>query len=276
MPPRQARLPTLALAAVTAVTAVAIWAAPATGLPAGEPASVTIQSYAGNQVTSNDIEVQLLLTWPAGADHVQVGNGDGSTQTLAVADVVSWQLVPLPSTSAGATRTVTVTFTGADLAPVTVSDDILLDTKPARLPVQRLFQNGKGWFLGAQPEDDGAGVSAIALLGSTGQPLTGQVLCSATLCDHQATVTFFLDHVRPRQARITDAAGNAKAVRLVRRTTRCDVTAASYPVFKPADRFYDCVRPGQRCTPDDGHYWNRSDYVRCRKVAGRFRVVERG
>jgi hypothetical protein len=74
---------------------------------------------------------------------------------------------------------------------------------------------------------------------------------------------------------LTDAAGNTKAVQLVRRATRCDAADGTYPVFELADRHYDCVRPGQRCNPDDGHFWNRSAYVRCREVDGRFRVVAR-
>jgi hypothetical protein len=245
---------------------------PVAALPTGD-ASVTVQSYTGNVDTTTSIAVQLLLVWPEGADHVVVTNGDGNAQTFAVADALGWQLVPLASTSPGENRTVTVTYTGPGIASVTRSDSILLDTKAPRLPVQRLFQNGKGWFLAATAEDDGAGVSGISLLGRTGAPIAGSVVCSAPLCGAQSTQAFFLRRARPRVARLTDAAGNTKAVQLVRRATRCDVADGTYPVFELADRYYDCVRAGQRCNPDDGHFWNRSAYVRCREVDGRFQVI---
>ncbi len=258
---------TTAVPAVVAAAEVAPAAAP------GAPA-VTVQTYGGGTVTTTSIQVQLLLSWPAGADQAAVTNGDGTTQTFAVADVLDWQLLS-PTKAPADTRTVTVTYTGPGLAPAAASDSILLDVRPPRLPVQRLFQNGKGWFLATEVEDRGAGVRGIALLGSTGAPITGTDVCSLALCPPIADVPFFLRTARPRVARLTDAAGNVKAVQLVRRATRCDLAEGEYPVFTMADRFYDCVQQGDRCRPDDGHFWNRSAYVRCRTVAGKRRVVLR-
>jgi hypothetical protein len=247
--------------------------APVGALPPGDPASVSVQSYAGNPDTTTSIAVQLLLVWPDGADQVAVTNGDGVLQTFPVADSLSWQLASISSTSPGENRTVTVTYSGPAIAAVTRSDTILLDNKPPRLPVQRLFQNGKGWFLAATAEDGGAGVAGISLLGGTGAPITGLVVCSAPLCPARTTQAFFLRKARPRVARLTDAAGNVKAIGLVRRSTRCAVANERFPVFTLSPGYYDCVRPGDRCTLDDGHFWNRSAYVRCRPVAGKLRVV---
>ncbi len=258
----------LALAASAAVVPTAAGQAP--GVPA-----LTVQSFGGNNTTTASIQVQLLLTWPDGADHVVVTNGDGQSQTYPVSDVVTWQLLAPTPQSAGDTRTVTVTYSGPSVT-ATVSDSILLDVQPPRLPVQRLFQNGKGWFLATSAEDGGAGVRSIALLGSSGQPITGTDLCTLVLCPPTADEPFFLKSARPRFARLTDAAGNTKAVQLVRRATTCSTADESYPVFSMEDRYYDCVRVGQSCRPTDGHFWNRSAYVRCRKVDGRFRVVARG
>jgi len=44
-------------------------------------------------------------------------------------------------------------------------------------------------------------------------------------------------------------------------------------VFTLDAGYYDCVEAGDRCRQDDGHFWNRSAYVRCREVDGRLRVV---
>jgi hypothetical protein len=254
----------LAGAALAAVPADA-------ALPPGD-ASVAIQSYSGSIDTTTSIAVQLLLVWPDGADQVAVTNGDGVVQTFPVADALSWQLTPLAPTSPGDARTVTVTYSGPGIA-VTRSDTIVLDSKPPRLPVQRLFQNGQGWFLAVTAEDAGAGVSGMSLLGGTGAPITGLVVCSAALCPAETTQAFFLRKARPRVARLADAAGNVKAIGLARRSTHCSVANKRYPVFTLSPGYYECVRAGDRCKPDDGHFWNRSAYVRCREVDGRFRVV---
>jgi hypothetical protein len=247
---------------------------PADALSVGDP-SVTIATYSGATDATTSIQVRLLLVRPEGADSVQVTNGDGITQTYAVADSLDWQLVPPASSAAAEIRTVTVTFTGPSIAGVVRSDTILVDMQAPRLPVQRLFQNGKGWFLASRIEDRGTGVRSIALLGSTGAPITGVDVCALTLCPATADVPFFLKRARPRMARLTDAAGNAKAVRLVRRATSCAQDAGRYPVFTLADGYYDCVEAGDHCRQDDGHFWNRSAYVRCREVDGRRRVIVR-
>ena len=83
----------------------------ADALSVGDP-SVTIATYSGATDATTSIQVRLLLLRPEGADTVQVTNGDGITQTYAVADSLDWQLVPPASKSAAETRTVTVTFTG--------------------------------------------------------------------------------------------------------------------------------------------------------------------
>jgi hypothetical protein len=141
------------------------------------------------------------------------------------------------------------------------------------LPIQRLFQNGKGWFLATEVEDRGTGVRSIALLGRTGAPITGLDVCALSLCPQTAAEAFFLKRARPRLARLTDAAGNAKAVKLVRRATTCSQEAGRYPVFTLDPGYYDCVEEGERCVRDDGHFWNRSAYVRCWQVDGKYRVV---
>jgi hypothetical protein len=253
------------------LTALGAVPGPAVALPAGEP-SVTIATYAGATDATTSIQVQLLLVWPSGADHVSVTNGDGTSQSSSVVDSLGWQLVsPTPGTAAE-TRTVTVTYTGPGVAVVS-SDTILLDVQPPRLPVQRLFQNGKGWFLATEIEDRGTGVRSIALLGQSGAPIAGLDVCVLSLCPPTATEAFFLKRARPRLARLTDAAGSSKAVRLVRRATTCAQDAARYPVFTLDADYYDCVEAGDRCRQDDGHFWNRSAYVRCREVDGKFRVV---
>ena len=245
---------------------------PAAALPPGDP-SVTIATYASAMDTTTTIQVRLLLVWPAGADQVAVTNGDGTSQTYAVADSLDWQLTPPTPKTPAETRTVTVTFTGPSVASVVRSDTILLDVRAPRLPVQRLFQNGKGWFLATQVEDRGSGVRSIALLGRTGAPITGLDVCALSLCPPTAVEAFFLKRARPRLARLTDAAGNAKAVQLVRRATTCPQDDGRYPVFTLDAGYYDCVEEGDRCRPDDGHFWNRSAYVRCREVDGKLRVV---
>jgi hypothetical protein len=245
---------------------------PAAALPPGEP-SLTITTYAGGVDATTSIQVRLLLVWPAGADQVVVTNGDGASQTFPVADSLDWQLVPVAPDRPAETKTVTATYTGPGLASVVTSDSILLDTLAPRLPVQRLFQNGRGWFLATRVEDRGSGVRSIALLGKTGAAITGVELCSSSLCPPVTDLPFFLKRARPRVARITDAAGNSKVVRLVRRATTCSQAGARYPVFTLEQGYYDCVRDGERCRPDDGHFWNRSAYARCRKVAGHYRVV---
>jgi hypothetical protein len=249
--------------------------APAVSLPAGEP-SVTVVSLSGNQSTTTDIAVQLVLVWPSGAEQATVDNGPGTaSQTLLVADVVSWQLVPLGELEPGATRTVTVTFTGPSIAASSASDSIVLDTRPPRIPRQRLFPNGNGWFLAVRADDPGTGVRSVAVLGRTGQPLQTSGTCAADPCVTSTLQTYFARNARPRTVRVTDGAGNAKAKTLVRRATTCSAPDGRYPVFKATDRFYDCAEAGDRCNPDDGHFWNRSAYVRCRKVDGRYRVVVR-
>jgi hypothetical protein len=238
---------------------------PAVALPAGEP-SVTIAGIDGNQETTTGIAVQLSLVWPAGAEQVTVDNGPGTaTQTLPLADVVSWQLVPLGATEPGATRTVDVTFTGPSIGPTTVSDSIVLDSRPPRIPRQRLFPNGHGWFLAIRADDPGSGVRSVAVLGTAGQPLQSTVTCTTLPCPSSTLQTYFARRARPRTVRVTDGAGNAKATSVVRRATTCSPPAGRYPVFKPTDRFYDCVEVGDHCKPRDGHYWNRSAYVRCRQ-----------
>jgi hypothetical protein len=266
IPGRLALLPLL----VTALAASPL-PAPASAVP-GAP-SVTVQSLTGNPETTTSIAVHLLLTWPAGAEQVTVTNGDGAFATYAVVDSLDWQLTPVPAKTAAQIKTVTTTYTGTAIASVTVTDSILLDVQGPRLPEQRLYQNGKGWFLAAQVEDRGAGVASIALLGRTGAPITSTVVCADPLCPAVATEAFFLKRARPRLARLTDAAGNAKVVALVRRATRCSVADGSYPVFTLGSGYYDCVQGGDRCRPDDGHFWHPSAYVRCRLVHGRNVVV---
>src|SRR4029079_15306554 len=93
------------------LTALGAVPGPAVALPPGEP-SVTIATYSGATDATTSIQVQLLLVWPSGADHVSVTNGDGTSQTSSVVDSLGWQLVsPTPGTAAE-TRTVTVTYTG--------------------------------------------------------------------------------------------------------------------------------------------------------------------
>ena len=82
--------------------------------------------------------------------------------------------MPPASNAAAETRTVTVTFTGPTIAGVVRSDTILVDMQAPRLPVQRLFQNGKGWFLASRIEDGGTGVGSIALLGQHRGPDRGR------------------------------------------------------------------------------------------------------
>jgi len=261
------------LLATTSVATSALTAVPASSAPGA--ASVTVQNLAGGVDTTSDISVRLVLTWPAGADQVTVGNGDGTTQTYAVADVLGWQLTPVSTGQPAETKTVTVTYTGPGISPTTSGDSILLDTVAPRVPEQRLYQNGKGWFLAVRAEDAGTGLRGFALLGRTGQPITGRVVCSTPLCASPVTEAIFLAKARPRHVRVVDGAGNAKVVQLVRRATRCSIAEERYPVFTLGPRFHDCYSPGVRCHPDDGHFWNRSAYVRCREVDGRFRVVER-
>jgi hypothetical protein len=253
--------PVPALLSLLALTATA----PALALPAGD-ASVTIVGIDGNRETTTGIAVQLSLVWPAGAEQVTVDNGPGTASlTLPVADVVSWQLVPLGATEPGATRTVDVTFTGPSIVPTTVSDSILLDSRPPRIPRQRLFPNGHGWFLAVRADDPGSGVRGVAVLGTAGKPLQSTVICTALPCPTTTLQTYFAKRARPRTVRVTDGAGNAKAKSVVRRATTCSPPDGRYPVFKPTDRFYDCVQVGDHCRPRDGHFWNRSAYVRCRR-----------
>jgi hypothetical protein len=264
------RLGSLALLLATTSVAPAL---PASSAP-GE-ASVTVQNLAGGVDTTSDISVRLVLTWPAGADQVAVGNGDGTSQAYAVADVLDWQLTPVSTGQPAETKTVTVTYTGPGISVTTSSDSILLDTQRPQVPEQRLYQNGEGWFLAVRAEDAGTGIRSFALLGRTGQSITGRVVCSTPVCESPATEAIFLAKARPRLTRVVDGAGNAKVVQLVRRATRCSVADERYPVFTLGPRFHDCYSPGDRCRQEDGHFWNRSAYVRCRKVDGRFRVVER-
>jgi hypothetical protein len=263
------------LALLTGLLALssALYAAPsADALPVGEP-SVTVVGLDGNAETTTSIVVQLRLVWPEGTEQVTVSNGDGTAQTLTVSDFVNWQLVPLAGQEPAATRTVTVTFTGASLPATTRSDTIVLDSYVPRVPLQRLFANGDGWFLAVRAEDAGTGVRSIAVLGRTGSPLQTTATCGSGPCPVSTLQTYFADRARPRAVRATDAAGNAKVKNVVRRPTTCSPPDGRFPVFKPTDRFYDCVEQGDRCRRTDGHFWNRSAYVRCRKVDGLFRVV---
>ena len=247
-------------------------AAQVIGLPVGEP-SVTVLGLDGNTETTSSLVVQLVLVWPAGADQVTVSNGDGSSQTMTVSDVVSWQLVPLAGEEPAATRTVTATFTGPSITATTRSDTIVLDSHVPRVPRKRLFANGDGWFLAVRAEDAGTGVRSIAVLGRTGSPLQTTATCVSGPCPTSTLQTYFADRARPRAIRATDAAGNAKVKTVFSRATTCSPRDGSFPVFKATDRFYDCVEQGDRCQRTDGHFWNRSAYVRCRKVAGKYRVV---
>jgi hypothetical protein len=252
---------------------VSLPAAPSSGaLPVGEPA-VTVVGLDGNSEATTGIVVQLQLVWPAGAEQVTVGNGDGGGQTLPVSDIVSWQLVPLADNEPAATRTVTVTYTGPSIPAATTSDFIVLDTRAPRIPRQRLFPNGDGWFLAVRAEDLGTGLRSIAVLGRNGSPLQTTATCVSAPCPTSTLQTYFADRARPRALRVTDGAGNAKAKSIVRRATTCSPPDGSFPVFKATDRFYDCVAKGDRCRRTDGHFWNRSAYVLCREVGGKFRVV---
>ncbi len=258
----------LAVLVATAAPAVPV----ASALPVGEP-WVTVVGLDGNAETTTSIVVQLLLVWPEGTEQVTVSNGVGSAQTLTVSDVVNWQLVPLADQEPAATRTVTVTFTGASIPATTRSDTIVLDSHVPRVPLQRLYANGDGWFLAVRAEDAGTGVRSLAVLGRTGSPFQTTITCASGPCPASTLQTYFADRARPRAVRATDAAGNAKVKNVVRRPTTCSPPDGRFPVFKATDRFYDCVEQGDRCRRTDGHFWNRSAYVRCRKVEGRFRVV---
>jgi len=259
------------------LTAPALYTAPsATAQEAsravGEP-SVTVVGLDGNAATTTSIVVQLQLVWPEGAEQVTVGNEDGGSQTLTVSDIVTWQLVPLAVGQPAATRTVSVTFTGPSIPATTRSDTIVLDSRVPRVPRQRLFANGDGWFLAVRADDAGTGLRTIAVLGRTGGPLQTTATCPAAPCPTSTLQTYFADRARPRAVRVTDGAGNAKVKNIVRRETTCSPREGSYPVFKATERFYDCVEKGDRCRRTDGHFWNRSAYVRCREVDGKFRVV---
>ncbi len=255
--------------------------APAASLPDRAPAlvagapSVEVVSLGGRTDATTSIAVNLALGWPAGADQVTVTNGDGAAATFPTTAELPWQLVPLPAQSVGATRTVTATYSGPGLAPITVSDSIVLDDRAPRLPKQRLYQNGRGWFLAASAEDAGSGVAVLAVLGGAGKPLQTFTWCAALPCATSVSVTHFFAKARPRQLRVTDVAGNAKVVHVARRATRCRTSRDEFAVFKPDGSHYDCVVPGRRCRPDDGHFWKQSAYVRCRQVHGEPKVVLR-
>ena len=246
---------------------------PAGALPPGDPASVTVESLDADPITTASIQVQLLLVWPGGADQASVTNGDSTTRAFPVTDLVSWQLVPLADNEPAATRTVTVTFTGPAIPAATTSDSIVLDTRAPRVPRQRLLPNGDGWFLAVRAEDPGTGLRSIAVLGRNGSPLQTTSICVSAPCPTSTLQTYFADRARPRALLVTDGAGNPKAKNVVLRATTCSPPDGSFPVFKATDRFYDCVEHGDRCRRTDGHFWNRSAYVRCREVGGKFRVV---
>lgn len=246
--------------------------APPASLPPGPP-SVVVQSLTGGDEATDSIAVRLALVWPPGAGQATVDNGDGLAQTFAVADALDWQLAPLGATDASAARTVSVRFTGDGIPDAMTSDTIVLDTTAPRVPLQRLYQNGEGWFLALGAEDRGTGLRSIALLGRTGQPLQTLTVCVAGACAPRATEIFFTERARPRVARVTDAAGGSKVVTLVRRATHCSLASSSYPVFTADPGFYDCYRAGDRCRQHDGHFWRQSAYARCRAVGDVHRVV---
>ncbi len=253
--------------------------APYDGCPPG-PTPPTAESYVrvssltGNADTTNDLAVRLALSWPAGAQRAWIATDGGVAVSLPVAAAVDWQLPPVPAHQPQAVRTVTVTYRGPGIADTTRTDSIVLDTQAPRVPLQRLFDNGKGWFVVVNAGDLGTGLARILLLSRRATSMKEKVVCQAIPCA-SSTAQVFFTRLRPGNVRVTDAAGNAKAVRLVRRATSCSPRAGEYPVFEGLKGGYDCYSAGDRCTPDDGHYWNKSGYVRCRKLAGRFRVVER-
>ena len=170
---------------------------PADARSVGDP-SVTIATYSGATDATASIQVQLLLVWPAGADQVTVTNGDGSSQTYAVADTVGWQLVPSHPQTPAQIRTVTVTYSGPGVAGVALSDTILLDMQAPRLPVQRLFQNGEGWFL-ATGSRTAARCGQHRAAGQQRASIAGVDVCGATLCPATAPEAFFLKRARPRR-----------------------------------------------------------------------------
>ena len=261
-----------ALLAAVAITLPAAQAASIDPPDPGQPPYVLITALDGDPDTTTSLVVQLHLNWPVGAEQVLVTNGDGLATTLALnASLMDWQLLPLEAGAAASTRTVTVTYRGPAIADATVADSIVLDSQPPRLPLQRLYANGKGWFLAMKAQDRGTGVQGIALLGSSGQPITGTVVCSASACPADAFKTFFTASARPRLARVTDAAGNSKAVTLVRRETTCHRERGSYPVFRGLRGGYDCFAEGARCSKSDSHYWHESAYARCRQ--GRVKII---
>jgi hypothetical protein len=262
----------LALLAAVAISPPAAQAASIDPPDPGQPPYVVITALDGKPDTTTSLVVQLHLNWPAGAEQVLVTNGDGLVTTLTLnAPVVDWQLLPLAADTAADTRTVTVTYRGPAIADATVADDIVLDSQPPRLPLQRLYANGKGWFLALKAQDRGTGVQGIALLGSSGQPITGTVVCSSSACPADAFKTFFTASARPRLVRVTDAAGSSKALTLVRRETTCHRDRGSYPVFRGLRGSYDCFAEGARCSKSDSHYWRESAYARCRQ--GRVQII---
>ncbi len=246
-------------------------ASPYNGCPAGPtppqppPAYVVITGLDGDVDNTNTIAVKLNLNWPQGAQNADITNGDGTFQTVTLGpESIDWQLRPLSGSAPSESRLVSVTYRGPGISNSNVVDAITLDTKPPALAHQRLYNDGDGWILALKAQDRGTGVASVALLTKAKKGLGKVTVCAKSNCPENTRQVLTSKKKKPRFARIVDAAGNPKVVKLVPRATACS-TPPQYLVLKGNHGDYDCFKERDECSKTDGHLWSLSLYVRCRK-----------
>jgi hypothetical protein len=226
--------------------------------PAGV-ARVTITALDGDPLNTNKPQVRLVLDWPQGTQQAFADNGIGDVPTAIdfAGQPVAWTL---PATRKSESREVNVRFVGPGI-DVTVDDQITLDTQAPTLPKSVVLPPAFGdWYAGFKATDGatGSGVTVLSLLDRKKKPLGSKVTCTKLRCksiDGSRSTSR-----RPVFARVLDAAGNARTVRLDTQLRGCTIRVP----YRNPPTAYDCFRLGDSCAGQKGLFDWKSQGLRCR------------
>jgi hypothetical protein len=252
---------------------------PFNGCPAGpvppDPANtpyVVIESLTGDLYSTPTRKVRLRLNWPKGTTSALISNRNTQTKTLTVSDVLTWRLRGAKHPTV---RGVRVRFRGPHVPDVIVGDTIELDPNPPDVPVAVLLRSDEGWYVALRAEDQGTGVSKVAVLSEEKHTLDEETVCTLRQCAEDVDVALTAMFWRPAFLQVTDPAGNVQVLPLkVTTAASIDCAYSLVPYRKPPSDLR-CVKLGQRCGRLKPllQWWVSPD-VRCRAVDGEhYRVV---
>jgi hypothetical protein len=172
---------------------------------------------------------------------------------------------------------VQVTYQGPNVANAVVSDIITLDPVAPTVPESLVVATDDGWYVGLRMKDAGTGVSRVSVLDTDRRTIRDKVLCKAGQCDRKVDGSFTSGRKKPRYARVADAAGNVRTVRLRVSAAATSCKSAEYVVpYKLPPYDYRCVRLNQSCGAFKQDLAWKQSLVRCRRPAGDYIVVKAG